>query len=221
MRAHTLLALILAALTAGCGTESGLSTSGLPPVDSGGSSVGGPTGVEVPSGQLNLVTAAPTAPGLAQKVVSFYAVRGQDREAFIWYHAKPGQPDSAKLVRFKVPKSSLLTRPDGSVIANGDSLLISMTVADTVSGIVDMQPSGLIFSAGKPAKLTLWYLEADPDFNHDGSVDSTDARIKRGLSIWRQELSTDPWEQLRTINDTTADDVETDVSGFTRYAVAF
>jgi hypothetical protein len=218
MKVQTLMALLLGALTAACGAEATLSNGGPPPP---GGSVGGPTGVEVPPGQLNLVTVALTAPSLAQKVVSFYAVRGQTREGVVWYHAKPGRPDSTKLVRLKVPKGALATRPDGSTIAPGDSLLITMTVTDTTSGIVDMQPSGLVFASGSPATLTIWYLEADHDFNHDNVIDSTDARIKASLSVWMQELSTDPWQQLRSVNDTTGEEAETDITGFTRYAVAF
>ncbi|MBA2459512.1 MAG: hypothetical protein H0V43_11255, partial [Gemmatimonadales bacterium] len=72
------------------------------------------------------------APPLATTQVSFYAVRGQERQALIMYRAQPGAADSSEFVRFVVPAGSLVERPDGSPIALGDSLRITLTVVDTL-----------------------------------------------------------------------------------------
>ncbi len=167
-----------------------------------------------------LMTAA-GAPSLANPTVSFYAVKGKDREAFIWYNAEPGGDDSTKLVRFKVPKKSLCKRPDGTNIANGDSLLITMTVVDAAKQMVDFQPSGLVFCSGRPAKLTMWYEQADHDFDQDGDIDASDLAWESFLSIWKQETPTSPWERVTTVLQDDDDEAEADITGFTAYLVAY
>jgi hypothetical protein len=161
------------------------------------------------------------APSLAETSVSFYAVRGQDREAFIWYHRKPGDRDSTKLARIKVPKESLVRRPNGTLIAPGDSLLITMSVPDLTRIEVALRPSGLRFAAGRPAKLTIWYLEADHDFNDDGVINGADSTIERRFQLWAQEKLGDPFRSLTTVLRPRVDQAEADLPGFTRYAVAF
>lgn len=170
---------------------------------------------------LHFLQPAPDAPALAQTSVSFYAVRGQDREAFIWYHKRPDARDSTKLARFKVPKSSLIRDEKGKPIAVGDSLLITMSVPDSSLQIVNLEPAGLQFAADKPAKLTLWYLEADHDFNEDGVINKADRTIEASFQIWKQEKANDPWESLLCRLSTVNDQVEADIAGFTRYAVSY
>ena len=171
--------------------------------------------------QLHFLTPAPNAPPLAETSVSFYAVRGQDREAFIWYHKKPGSPDSTKLTRFKVPKESLLRRPNGTLIPVGDSIKITMSVPDLTRLQVQFQPAGLRFAAGRPGKLTLWYLEADHDFNDDGRIDRTDTLLENRFQIWRQERVGAPYSSQLTERNTRTEQLESDVPGFTRYVIAY
>jgi hypothetical protein len=45
---------------------------------------------ERPTSALRLLTVLPTAPLLATTTVSFYAVKGQNAGADLWYHARPG-----------------------------------------------------------------------------------------------------------------------------------
>ena len=184
----------------------------------GPSTVGAASQVE---DSLNFLRAAVGAPALAQKTVSFYAVRGEDREAEIWYHPRAGMPDSSRLVRLKLDKRSLIADEQGAPIAQGDSLLITMAVVDTVRLIVDMQPSGLVFAPNREAKLTLWYIETDPDLNQDGVVDAIDLQLESTLSTWRQEQLGDPWDRLSGVLDTGEDQIETEITGFTRYAVSY
>jgi hypothetical protein len=167
------------------------------------------------------LTVDASAPPLAQTSVSFWAVRGQTREAEIRYQPRPGARTGDRLVRLKLDKRSLLNRPDGTPIAPGDSLLITITVVDPVQMIVQLGPAGLVFAPNREAQLTLWYLEADHDFNHDGVIDKGDAAIEVGFTIWRQESSAAPWEALSSVLTRNQDQLETEIPGFTRYAVAY
>ena len=174
-----------------------------------------------PGSQLHFLTPAPDAPPLAATSVTFYAVRGQDREAFIWYHKHPGEPDSSKLARFKVPKESLVRRPNGTPIAVGDSIKITMSVPNLSRLQVEFQPAGLRFAAGRPGKLTLWYLEADHDFNDDGKINRTDTALENQFQIWRQESVGAPFTSQLTERNTRTEQLESDVPGFTRYVIAY
>lgn len=161
------------------------------------------------------------APGIATPAVSFWAVKGQDREAFIWYNAQAGSNDSTKLVRFRVPKKSLCKRPDGSNIANGDSLQITMTVVDASRQQVTFEPAGLLFCSGKPAKLTMWWEQADHDFDDDGDIDAADIAWESLLSIWKQETPGAPWQKVATVIQPDSDQAEASITGFTSYLVAY
>lgn len=193
---------------AGCTTQAGLPTSATAPASVSGS-------------QPTFLSVDAAAPPLAATSVSFWAVRGQSREAEIRYQPRPGAGKGNRLVRLKLDKRSLLTRPDGTPIAPGDSLLITLTVVDPARMIVEFAPAGLLFAPNREAQLTLWYLEADHDFNGDGVVDSADAAIETGFAIWAQETPTSPWQPLASLLTPLENQLETEIPGFTRYAVAY
>jgi len=161
------------------------------------------------------------APPLATTRVSFYAVRGQERQALIMYRAQPGAADSSEFVRFVVPAGSLVERPDGSPIALGDSLRITLTVVDTLRLIVDFQPSGLRFATNHPARLRFSYGETDDDLDDDGEVGPDDEAIEATFAIWRQETAGEPYRKIPSTALTVAEQVVAEIGGFTRYAVAY
>lgn len=167
------------------------------------------------------LTLDPNAPPLVSTTVSFYAVKGQDREAWLYYMPAAGETDSSKFLRFRVRKKSLCNYVDGTPIANGDSVLITITVTDQDKQIVNFQPAGLRFCKGRPAKLNLWYLEADHDFDQDGDIDGADAIYETNLRIWRQEGVGQPWIRMTTTLTVSLDETEADIKGFTNYVVAY
>ena len=169
----------------------------------------------------NFLVAAPDAPAIANPVLSFWAVKGQEYEEFIWYQKRPDRADSTDLVRFRLDQLSLLTRPDGTPIAMGDSILITITVVDAQRMILDMQPSGLRFSSADPAELKISFLEADDDINQDGTVNASDTALVSQLAIWRRETATAPWVKLSSAVEVELDEVEADLLGFTGYAIAY
>ena len=171
--------------------------------------------------ELTVLRTAVSAPPLVATTASFYALKGENREVRLYYRPASGSLDSTEFLRFKVPDESLDRRPDGSVIANGDSVLITVTVLDAAKLIVDFQPAGLRFAATKPAELKLSFAEADDDINDDGDVNGEDDVAKAQLAIWRRETIADPWVRLSSVLSVTTDEVEADITGFTNYAIAY
>lgn len=170
---------------------------------------------------LSFLRPAPGAPPFGATVVSFWAVKGENREARLMYRKRPGSSDSTEFLRFRVDGQSLVNRPDGSPIAEGDSLLITLTIADSSRLIAGFAPSGLVFNPDKPARLRLKYSEADPDLNHDGVVNAADTALMRGFRLWRQESPGEPWVSLPSAVNQSSMEVDADIPGFTRYAVAY
>lgn len=168
---------------------------------------------------LRLLTAPYGTPSLAKTQVSFYAVQGRAGGVDIWYHAKPGATDSLKFLEFRVGASSLATRPDGSAIAAGDSVLITLTVTDQTHFIIDFQPSGLKFSAGDEPTLKISFAACGDDLNYDGVVDSRDQGIMNSLSFWRQEAPFQEWHKVSSTLAAQVKEVNAQLGGFTGYAL--
>ena len=170
--------------------------------------------------ELTFVRFADAAPDLERTTVSFYAVRGRDRAARIRYVAAPGEEEGEEFLEFKVPEGALLRRPDGRPFAPGDSVLITLQIVDATRFLFDFQPSGLQFDPRSPARLDVSYRHADRDYDEDGDEDGEDERFEREFGFWRQESPGLPWERVATLKIEDLEEVEADVTGFTRYAVA-
>ncbi len=172
-----------------------------------------------PPASLNIVRHSGIAPNV-DTAVSFYAVRGSGREASLFYRTASGDRGE-EFVRLKLDQASLLARPDGTPVAQGDSVLITMRVVDPALLLVEFAPAGLQFSPAQPAELEMRYLEADSDFNEDGHHDSTDNAIEGALGIWRQETPSQPFVRLSSALTTADRSVRSSITGFTRYALAY
>jgi hypothetical protein len=208
MRSYSLLALLAVLVGAACSSGSGTGS-------------GGPNDSTVSQDSLTFLQPASSAPPLAERTVSFWAVRGQNREVRLMYRPYAGQHDSVEFARFRVDNSSLVTDSAGNPIAEGDSLLITLGVIDTLHLITEFHPTGLVFNPQKPARLWLRFAECDPDLNHDGVVNGTDAILVGFLRIWKQEKPGDPWSLVTSQTDFSSQDVTAEILGFTRFAVAY
>jgi hypothetical protein len=187
-----------------------------------GPSAAGPLSPEVTTAATpHFLRAAANAPRIANPVVRFYAKKGRRHNVFMFYHARPGRRDSTDLIRFRVREQSLLARPNGTPIRAGDSVLITLRLVDPVRLIVDFQPAGLRFNPRDPADLRITWSETNPDVNRDGVVNQQDTNLKQRLKIWRQERSTLPWTRTASTVDVPSEECELDLTGFTRYAVAY
>lgn len=170
---------------------------------------------------VNTLAPAAGAPAIANPVVTFWAKKGESREAFMYYQSRPGRADSTVFVRFRVSQRALLTRPNGQAFADGDSVLITITLVDPAQLIVRFEPSGLAFDPADPADLKFSFLETDDDLDDDGTVDGDDALLQNLLTVWRRETVSAPWMRQTSRLTIATHEIETDVLGFTDYVVAW
>jgi hypothetical protein len=173
-----------------------------------------------PSGDLHIVRLAPASPALFNPEQSFYAVNGQDREVRISFQDATGA-EGEEFLRLRVRPGSLQFNPDGSPIAPGDSVLITVRVENPDSILFEMEPAGLTFNPAEPAELKIHYAHANHDFNDDGAINTFDEQIKTQLAIWRQETLSDPFTKLGSVNVEDSEEINADILGFTRYAIAY
>jgi hypothetical protein len=180
------------------------------------------TGPEIRSeSDLHLLHVSSGSPTLAATQMSFYAVKGRAGGADLWYHAAPGRTDSLKFVEFRMGPSSLESRPDGSAIASGDSVLITLTVSDPSHLVITYEPSGLRFSGNDQPTLKMFWVACGEDLNYDGKVDAADTALVQKFSIWRQETAGQPWLKLSSVVTGATKEVDTQIGGFTGYALAY
>ena len=175
----------------------------------------GPGGV--PDTSLHIVQQDTLASPLDSTVARFWAKVGEGREVRINYQPPSGED----FLRFEVPGDGLLRKPDGSVFQPGDSILITVTVVDPARFEFRFEPAGLQFSPDHPARLKLYYYNANHDFDDDGVVDSTDTAIEHTLDLWRQEAAGSPWFRIASVKFEELDEVDANILSFTEYALAW
>ncbi|MGQ0537495.1 MAG: hypothetical protein ACT4R6_00990, partial [Gemmatimonadaceae bacterium] len=106
---------------------------------------------DLPPG-LNVLRIREGAPPLERTSVSFYARRGEARAGFLYFSDGRGGRGSEYL-RVEVGANSLVNRPNGTPIALGDSLQITITVTDLKRIRFRLSPDGLMFNPAAPARL--------------------------------------------------------------------
>ena len=168
---------------------------------------------------LRLLAAPYGTPALVTTETSFYAVKGKVSGIDIWYRPRSGRSDSTKFLEFQLGTASLDRRPDGSLIAAGDSVLITLTVVDPLHFVIDLQPSGLMFASNDQPRLKISFAACGDDLNYDGRVDSEDAAMQASLAVWRQEAPFQSWFRMASTVTTSVKEVDTQLGGFTGYAL--
>jgi hypothetical protein len=161
-----------------------------------------------------------SAPSLHSTQTSFYAKVGEQRSGSIYFQNGSGG-QGAEYARLTVYASSLHALPDGTLLGPGDSVLITITVADTSKVVFELSPGGLQFKSTNPAKLTLHYAQADHDFDQDGDTDLFDLLTELQLAMWRQGSSGLPFLKITSLLETLFDRVSANLTGFSQYAVAY
>ena len=188
--------------------------------DSGGPDDGDDT-VKPPS-DLTILRLAEGSPPLFNPVASFWAVRGENREVEISFvdDERPGEPGEEYL-ELRVDAEALQARPDGTPFAENDSVLITVRVVDASRLLFEFEPAGLTFNPARPAELRIHYNHADDDLDVDGDVDLDDEALELTIAIWRQENDGDPFERLGSLLLDDLEEIEADLQGFSRYALAY
>ncbi len=145
-------------------------------------------------------------------------VKGEDRHLDIEY-AEGGA--LAPFLRLSVPAEALDRLPDGTAVAPGDPVLITLTVdAETIQ--VRFAPSGLTFDRNTPARLELWYAGADSDLTGDGAVDGSDAYVEQELlGLWHQDAPETLWTSVSAVHDVAGQVFQAPVFGFSGYAISW
>ena len=82
--------------------------------------------------------------------------------------------------------------------------------ADPDRFLVEFNPSGLQFNPDRPARLEMHYAEADGE----------DLERETEIELWRQESPGEPWELVASVRLEEFDEIEAQLFGFTRYALA-
>lgn len=160
---------------------------------------------------LHFLMPASNAPALATDTVKFYAVVGQDRSASLWYHKASGQTDSTRWVNFDVPSGALVTDQNGDTLAAGDSLQITMYLADSSNMVVGFQPSGLVFNSSNKPTLVMSYHWANP----------LTLLLQALLGIWYQDTPGGLWFPAASTVQIPAQTVTGRCPGFSVYASAY
>jgi hypothetical protein len=211
---HSLIALALALFAAGCADTTGpLPAAIQPPLAQTASLSSSWTDVHI-------LQQAPPAPRLETYQVSFWARHDRESTVAVNYLPAAGQSVGQPFLRFRIPKFGLKWGPDGRRLYGTDSVLITLTI-DTLRLSVDFQPSGVVFSDVFSAGLVVWYVNANPDLNGDGVVDSTDQMLEQQLALSEEPTKVSGWFKVATKNDTTQKYVATDVYHFSEYAVSW
>lgn len=198
MRKARLIGLMAVAATAACSDTAG---------PGGGLT---PTIVALPVG----------APPLYQASTSFYAKKGEDREASLYFQDGSGGPGE-RFARLRVRSGSLLSLPDGTPINTGDSVLITLRAVDPTQLLIELDPAGLKFDPAAPATLELSYSATGGDLDDDGLVTLADTTLAGRLGIWRQETAGTPFVLLPSTRLLDLEEVTAQLGGFSRYALAY
>lgn len=133
-------------------------------------------------------------PAVATTYVSFWATPAETRSVRIDYTGADGS--TGPFLELTIPAGALAKDPKGRKFGPRDSVLIEVFV-DTVTLVVRLEPTGLVFSKSTPAQLQMWYQGANADLDADGDVDSQDGYIEQVLlGVWYQEETADPWSAL-------------------------
>ncbi len=190
---RTTVAGLLAALAAGC-SDSTAPGSGRQQSD------------------LTILKLAPTAPPLLQTSVQFTACQGQAAEGKLFFDDGSGH-EGEEFARLTIDAISLLARPDGTPFSLGDCVTITMSVADPASKnvLVQLEPGGLSFNPVHPAELRLDY----------GKDEGVDANVLTKVGIWRQEKVGDPFVLIGSAVLADVLKVRANLTGFSRYALAY
>ena len=156
--------------------------------------------VSAPVADLHILRQAPTAPALETYQVSFWARRDRASTVTVNYLPAAGESVGQPFLRFDIPRDGLQAGVDGRRLGRRDAVYITLTI-DPQTLAVDFAPSGVSFSGRRPATLAIWYGNADPDFNGDGTVDAVDQALVEVLAIWGRPQRPAPWLKAASQTD--------------------
>lgn len=180
----------------------------------------GPGEQGVEESALDFLRFPPDLQPLVTRVDSFYAVKGDDRELVLRYQPDELGEEGEEFLEFRVPGDALLRRPDGTLFASGDSILIRVEVSEDGRFLFDFQPSGLEFDPDHTPRLRVTYQAVGGDLDGDGDDDAEDDEFEAELGLWRQEAPGGLWYPVGVIKLEDLDEIDGEIFGFTGFAIA-
>jgi len=127
--------------------------------------------------RVNILVEDPTAPPLETYDLGFWVVQGDDGTRLVVNYQPSPTSASKRFMRLEIGEDTRLYRPDGSRVRSGDSVLITARI-DFRQLLVRFGPEGLVFG-NEPARLTMYWGNANLDLNRDGLVNELDTAIIR------------------------------------------
>jgi len=174
----------------------------------------------VPRSSIRILQQSATAPALASYRVAFWAYVGQSSLVTVRYQPSAGQVVGDPFLRFEIPRNGLVAGASGMPLRRGDSVAITLTI-DPGTFLVDFQPSGVMFFPSAPARLALWYGNANLDLNGNGVLDGNDRTLMDQLAIWYHLSPSASWFKQLSKNDPAQTLVGTELYHFSEYAVSW
>jgi hypothetical protein len=158
-------------------------------------------------------------PPLEAYETSFWAAYGETATANIDYLTDNNE--TARFLTITIPPTGLHRKPDGTSIAEGDSVLITVSV-DASLLLVRFAPSGLVFNPSAPAQLEVLYSGAGGDLDGDGDVDADDSTIEQTrLGLWFQQDAGDLWYSITSLHEPANKWFKTYLYHFSGYVVSW
>lgn len=208
-------ALALVLFTASCTDEQSVLSPSL-----------GPTAdLMAAEGAATTLRHAAGAPALETYRVSFWVSRNKGARIEVDYRPTRRGRNGDRFLKFEVPAHSVAFWPNGNPFSKRDSVKITLTI-DTVLMSVQFEPSGLKFRPSRPAKLTFWYENADPDLNGDGAVNDADWELAEQVAIWLEGERGERGERrkvqrINSENDWARQSVTGRLDHFSQYGVSW
>jgi hypothetical protein len=184
----------------------------------------------VPPEALNVLQLPINAPALCADSVGAWFVKrstGGPQEIALVFSEEDdpdegcGTGEEEDFLRLRLDRNSLAQLPNGDSVAVGDSVFISVKWVGSDSILFEMKPSGLKFAANRPARLKIEYDRLGGDLDDDGDLDGDDDDIEQQLSIWRQEAPDLPAFKVGSVRFEEDDEIEGDITGFSRFMLAY
>lgn len=147
---------------------------------------------------------------------SFYVKRGNGGQGVIFFRGEHGD-----FLRLKLGPNAIQTRPDGTPLLPGDSILITLSVPDSTRFLFEFGPAGLVFSPSAPPQLTVHYAATKGDLNGDGVVNDVDRQLQGQLAVWHQAVPGGDFVRLTSTVDGADSTVQAAVPSFSRFAIAY
>jgi hypothetical protein len=174
----------------------------------------------IPSAGLHILQQAPTAPALETYEVSFWARKDRASTVIVNYLPVAGESVGRPFLRFDIPSDGLQAGADGRRLRRRDAVYITLTI-DPQTLSVNFAPSGVAFSRRHPATLAIWYGNADPDLNGDGTVDAVDQSLVEQLAIWGRPERPAPWLKAASQTEAGQQWIWAALYHFSEYAVSW